>query len=71
MSSSLSQLWDEFTELSRSAKAPHLRFELVTPQPQGRGHHMRTATLLRLLGNAASADDADAFGSMPELPSLG
>jgi hypothetical protein len=32
---------------------------------------MRTATLLRLLGNAASADDADAFGSMPELPSLG
>jgi Protein of unknown function (DUF1153) len=34
---------------------------------------MQTATLLRLLGNVGSADDpnnADAFGSMPELPSL-
>src|ERR1700732_3314884 len=37
MSSSLSQLWDEFTELSRSAKAPHLRFELITPQPRRQG----------------------------------
>jgi hypothetical protein len=35
---------------------------------------MQTATLLRLLGNVGSADNpnnADAFGSMPELPSLG
>ena len=34
---------------------------------------MQTATFLRLLRNASSADDpnnADAFGSMPELPSL-
>src|SRR5260370_40937237 len=34
---------------------------------------MQTATLLRLLGNVGLADDpnnADAFGSMPELPSL-
>ena len=34
---------------------------------------MQTATLLRLLGNVGSADDpnkGDAFGSMPELPSL-
>ena len=34
---------------------------------------MQTATLLKLLGNVGSADDpdqADAFGSMPELPSL-
>ena len=34
---------------------------------------MQTATLLRLLGNVGSADNcnnADAFGSMPELPSL-
>jgi hypothetical protein len=35
---------------------------------------MQTATLLRLLGNVVAADDpnqADAFGKMPELPSLG
>jgi hypothetical protein len=35
---------------------------------------MRTATLLRLLGNMGSADDphqAQAFGHIPELPSLG
>jgi hypothetical protein len=34
---------------------------------------MQTATLLRLLGNVGLADDpnnADAFGAMPELPSL-
>jgi hypothetical protein len=34
---------------------------------------MQTATFLKLLRNASSADDpnnADAFGSMPELPSL-
>jgi hypothetical protein len=34
---------------------------------------MQTATLLRLLGNVGLAGDpnnADAFGSMPELPSL-
>ena len=37
------------------------------------GEPMQTATLLRLLENAGSADDpdqADAFGRMPELPSL-
>ena len=35
---------------------------------------MQTATLLRLLRNAGSADDpnqTDAFDKMPELPSLG
>jgi hypothetical protein len=35
---------------------------------------MQTAALLRLLGNVGSADDpnqAEAFGHMPELPSLG
>jgi hypothetical protein len=35
---------------------------------------MQTATLLRLLGNVVAADDpnqVDAFGKMPELPSLG
>ena len=35
---------------------------------------MRTATLLRLLANAGSADDSnheDEFATMPELPSLG
>jgi hypothetical protein len=35
---------------------------------------MQTATFLRLLRNAGSADDpnqADAFGKIPELPSLG
>ena len=35
---------------------------------------MQTATLLRLLANAGSADDSnheDEFGLMPELPSLG
>ena len=35
---------------------------------------MQTATLLRLLANAGSADDSnhkDEFGPMPELPSLG
>jgi hypothetical protein len=34
---------------------------------------MQTATLIRLLGNVVAADDpnnADAFGPMPELPSL-
>ena len=37
------------------------------------GEPMQTATLLRLLENAGSADDpdqADGFGRMPELPSL-
>jgi hypothetical protein len=31
---------------------------------------MQTATLLRMLRNVDSPDDPDAFGSMPELPSL-
>src|ERR1700732_3140813 len=51
MSFSLSRLWDQFTELSRSAKAPHLRFELITPQPRRQGGSTCRGRVARLEGS--------------------